>query len=598
MNNKLIIIYILTAMMFGCTDNDISSTLVGYINPGDPQLGEPEGYAGSQTCKECHSAKYELWRGTLHNMALRDPKQRGRTGKAIVADANKNGVADFKDGLDLGVDGSSSDFHQYGANAPILGYSPSRDKCTVMIGQMTFYVDRLYGGNGSFSQIYLTKLDNSYYVLPVKYNEKSRTYSAFRPGNWYKSNLEPLYTPSYPTPVFLGRGFDSFERMCAGCHNTGIFLKYDDETGEYLTGYKELNVGCENCHDAGELHSSLDGGKGVGGIFNPKYLLDGTKDGLKKANEVCGRCHARGSSTATLGGGSYNWFEFPAKLDESGAVISFGQGDVLSDYFTFTTDPLFLWGYNSTDDSFITSRGNHQQLNDINAGAHSPDSGADPSELPTCFTCHDPHGTENDFDIVDSITVGAVLIGIDSDNNTLCLACHASKAPFENISKENVANITDANTFTSIKTEVTKHTKHPYAPEEFKTSKCVSCHMVRAAFSAREYDIASHTFHIITPAQTASTADLGYTPLPNSCDGCHDDTTDSAATKYATFTDYTDDNAVIPASHEQNDSWRETYHKLFIALRGDGDCKTCHLKNSESVQPKANPGCTTHCHGV
>ncbi len=598
-NRNLIALAIsLIAFIVACGGNNISETLVGYVNPGDPQLGEPSEYAGSHSCKDCHLVKYESWRGTLHNMSVRDADQRGLTGKGIVADANDNGTDDFKDGLDLGGDDSSSEFHRYGANAPVLGYDSGAGKYTMTIGEVSYNVDRVYGGNGIFSQVYMTKIGKCYYILPVRYNEASKTYSLFMGDNWYDESDSPIYDTAGKTPVSAGRAYDSFERMCAGCHNTGIFIWYDNATGEYLTGYVELNTGCETCHGAGRSHNDKGGGVGVD-TLNPKDLADGSVSGLKRANEVCGSCHIRGeSAAATAGPVSKNRLLFPAYDDASGDILGYPLGGVLSDYITPTSDPGDYWGYDSSDGSFITSRSNYQQFLDLNNGAHSPGAGGDPSSLPTCFTCHDPHGSDNKADLVSSLTVSGQTVNVSADDNTLCLACHAGREPFENISTNDVAAVTNEDSYDNIKTEVIKHTKHPYSPDEFHTSNCIECHMFKTAGSADEYDIRSHTFNVISPHSSDNMADLGMTPVPHPCSDCHTDTDDYGAQKYDILVEYTGDNAAIHESHEQDAVWRNTYHILYVTLKGDSECQECHMRNVETVLPQANPGCTQYCHGI
>lgn len=598
--NKLYtIVIILLVILCGCSNDDITNTLFGYVNPGDPQLGAPAGYIGSQACKECHETKYESWRATLHNLSLRAPSQRGETGRGVVADSNENGISDFNEHLDLGASDKSTAFQVYGENAPVLGYSASNDKPTIKIGRVTYYVQRTYGGNGSYSQVYLTKLGKSYYILPVQYNEITKTYSVYKGFNWYDPYKQPIYQSSDVTPAQIGRGADSFEKMCSGCHSSGVFIQYDDQRDEYLTGYVELNTGCESCHGGGKNHRDLGGGRGVGGIFNPKNMIDGTPYGLARANAVCGRCHTRGESVAQVSGnGGYMRLNFPAKNDDSGNVLLYALGGLLDDYIINSTNTANYWGYNSSDGSFIASRSNYQQQLDLNIGGHSPYALSDATLLPACFTCHNMHGTLNNSNIVESIVVENTSIATEVDNNTLCLACHAGREPFENITKGNVANISSVISYGVIQAEVSKHTKHPYSPVEFGTGKCTACHMVKTAKSANEFDITSHTFNVISPHYSYEMYSSGSDTIPNSCNGCHNETSDYGVRKYDNFINYTEEIAVIPESHEQDSAWLATYHKLYTSLKGDSECYACHQGDRESVEPLANPGCTTYCHGI
>ena len=106
-----------------------------------------------------------------------------------------------------------------------------------------------------------------------------------------------------------------------------------------------------------------------------------------------------------------------------------------------------------------------------------------------------------------------------NDNNTLCLACHATHGDFEDITFEMVADY-EANV-DAIGEVVSAHTHHPYAPErEMGLSRCSKCHMPKVAKSALAYDIHAHTFEAIAPEKTLMYQDDGG--MPNSCAvSCH-----------------------------------------------------------------------------
>ena len=188
---------------------------------------------------------------------------------------------------------------------------------------------------------------------------------------------------------------------------------------------------------------------------------------------------------------------------------------MLTDFYIQTTSAAKFWPNELPYGK--NSKSHHQQYLDFLTSEHYEN----PFEEVNCWSCHDPHGdTPNEWMIRDEIVEEGLVIPTENDNNTLCLACHASEeGPFELISREMVADPTGANLDT-IKAVVETHTKHPYDPEGTGASRCSKCHNPKVAKSAIEYDIHSHTFWVMSPEQT-----LTYQPeggVPNSCAvSCH-----------------------------------------------------------------------------
>jgi len=116
-------------------------------------------------------------------------------------------------------------------------------------------------------------------------------------------------------------------------------------------------------------------------------------------------------------------------------------------------------------------------------------------------------------------TGAELIIMTANDNNTLCLACHATYGPFADIPVEWVADY--ENNVDNIAAVVTQHTMHDYDPEGTGASRCSKCHMPKAAKSAINYDIHSHTFEPIPPQKTQVYQNVG-TGMLNACAAsCH-----------------------------------------------------------------------------
>ena len=222
--------------------------------------------------------------------------------------------------------------------------------------------------------------------------------------------------------------------------------------------YSELNTGCEKCHGPGSDHAA---GPKAANIINPRKLA------YERNIESCGQCHSRGVSKPS-GSFGYPWNDKDNK--------SYVVGEPLENYYQFRPGE---WGGIQAH-----AKSHHQQWHDLQRSKHY-------AAKVTCAACHDPHGGPNRFQLVKP-----------SNNNDLCLTCHGKRFPNPEA--------------------IRKHTKHPYAPETTRTSRCTSCHMVKTASSAEAGDIHSHDFKIIKPAVSLEAFRKDpKTVAPNSCNGCH-----------------------------------------------------------------------------
>lgn len=402
----------------------------------------PAQYVGSVACKACHADIYDRWKDTLHNQSQQE-----------LTLTNDTVVVDWSGQVTL----KAPDIPEV-----ILKLSePSRGSHLVTLvdrtdvkKSVTYQVVRTYGGWG-WKQRYLIKVGNSHYILPLQWNQAASRWVPYNLQNWYNrdGSLKEL------NPA------NSFEKNCAGCHNTGLVLT-KGPTGEFLSNYVELNIGCEKCHGPGEDHVKAGGRREA--IINPRKLP------YERSLEVCGQCHSRGKS---LPNGTH---DFPWD-DENNRPYEIGKP--LREYFSARPG---LWG-----DPEAHSKAHHQQWLDFLKSSHFS-----PGRL-ACFDCHDPHGSAARFQMVRR-----------DDNNSLCLSCHRGDKRFATID------------------DIRGHTRHNYAPETVGLSRCSTCHMVKTASSAEAGDIHSHTFKIIAPEVSLKQfREVGGRPgaavIPNSCNGCH-----------------------------------------------------------------------------
>ncbi|MHC4341211.1 MAG: hypothetical protein ACYSX0_13490, partial [Planctomycetota bacterium] len=145
-----------------CVDRD------GLPVPDQPNVATEQGYVGSGACRGCHgpvlpavfhASYYDDWAASAH----------GRTGdvipseQTVVADRDGDGTTDFRDGLDLRA---LPEWAAYAGFAPRL--TADGESYAVTLGNRAFAIEALLG-IGRHRQVYLTRMGESLYVLPVAY---------------------------------------------------------------------------------------------------------------------------------------------------------------------------------------------------------------------------------------------------------------------------------------------------------------------------------------------------------------------------------------------------------------------------------------------
>jgi cytochrome c1 len=485
------------------------------------ELEETPTVVGDEYCIACHSWS-AITHEVKHRQALRKPMGKNSliAGKGVVADYDGNGVDDFMDGLDFNQ--ISSVFDPYKPNAPILSYEGGVYYIT--IGELKNRVVITQGGTGDWKQRYLvripvsgtgTGLTRDNYVSPLQYNEKTHGYVAYHPEHWWNPDtMEPWFGAKPPIQDVSARG-RSYSKRCIGCHTTGFRNPMSQNgNGEWIyrpfpatlvpPDYEEqypdydhdgipdiVNIGCEACHGPGSAHI-------LGGGDPDEILAPSTLD-TERSNEICQQCHVRAASVPN------GTFGFPYRDDVGENWIPGRTEMPVSDFYS---DHAGLWP------DGVTSKQHHQQYEDL----YQSSKPTFPFHPIKCVECHSPHRGGKHM-VVTRITDDGLTIPTENDNNTLCLACHATHGAFEEITKEQVAEYEENKGHISEVVEA--HSYHPYGPERsMGLSRCSKCHMPKTAKSAINYDIHGHTFEPIAPEKTIMYQEQGG--MPNACAvSCH-----------------------------------------------------------------------------
>lgn len=304
---------------------------------------------------------------------------------------------------------------------------------------VTFTKDDVAFTYGSkWKQRYFKKVGNDYFVYPAQWDIAAKVWRAYNP----KAGTD-WWIPHYPT--------DQMQRptgpLCDGCHSVN-FNVADNSVAEW-------NVGCEKCHGPGSLHAAKPTKTN---IVNPAKL-----DPVS-GSDTCLQCHTQGQpKTNPINGKYYDW------------PVGYEPGKKLSDYWTLEEHKLGETTFTHfADDS---AHKNRMQGNDfVNSRMHAKGI--------TCFSCHNPHGTEYNADV-------------KKPGNAMCLQCHTTVSP----------------------------TQHSHHSDNSTGNQCIECHMPKIAQTIADVNVRSHTFKFITP-----TASEKY-KIPNACIQCHKDQSNAWATR-------------------------------------------------------------------
>ncbi|MBI4473553.1 MAG: hypothetical protein HY646_12870 [Acidobacteria bacterium] len=219
---------------------------------------QPE-YGGSEACGKCHRAYYESYRKTSmgRSMILASDPEHARNVPADFAAVNPSSKRSYR------VFREGSDLYQSQYTIDPLGR---------IAGERRFKIEYVMG-SGTHGFGYLVKQGDYLVEAPLSYYTGVKMWD---------------FSPGYRTSDF------GFERRvlprCLECHS-GRPQPDASEAGKYRNPpFRELAIGCENCHGPGKRHVDLmsSGGRDTPttvSIVNPGKTPGRAVDG------ICMKCH-------------------------------------------------------------------------------------------------------------------------------------------------------------------------------------------------------------------------------------------------------------------------------------------------------------------
>jgi hypothetical protein len=387
------------AAIFGAVFALLAPENVGRARPRLAQTTSPQdpvsndGYVGSKICAECHGAIYSNFSQTDmgRSMSLVSPKLLETTSNfAPIFDANLNRH------FEVSVSGGHLYQHDYETGPDEKEIFHDTQKVEWIIGS---------GANG-FGAI--VRRGDYLFEAPLSFYSKTQRW-ALSPG--YET-----YDYGFSRPILPG---------CIVCHS-GRPQPVGNGNGRFLDPpFKDLSIGCENCHGPGASHvwEMREIGPGPEGashsIVNPAKLPSWLAD------NICASCHQTGDARVLKPGRNYEDFRPGSALDDTVAILmvpprrdSPPQSDLLEHYFSMTVSKCYKGSGNSL--SCITCHDPHVQPAKQQASAYF---------RLKCLTCH----TEKSC---------AVPLGIRQRKNPPddCSGCHMPKRTVKEISHSMLTN--------------------------------------------------------------------------------------------------------------------------------------------------------------
>jgi predicted CXXCH cytochrome family protein len=230
-----------------------------------PVTGEaaPATFVGSASCRECHKAAFDKWKGSDHERAMDVANERTVLG-------------DFGD-VTFTHRGVTSRFYR-------------RD------GKFLVETEGPGGRRGEFEIAYVFGVRPlQQYLVPFPGGRLQCLTIAWdtERKRWFHLYPDQDIPPS--DWLHWTRNAQNWNGMCAECHSTNLKKGYDAEKQAFTTTWSEISVGCEACHGPGSRHDAWARVPPMArSSLENKGLVVPTL-GITSAQQVelCAPCHSR-----------------------------------------------------------------------------------------------------------------------------------------------------------------------------------------------------------------------------------------------------------------------------------------------------------------
>jgi predicted CXXCH cytochrome family protein len=371
----------------------------------------PLTYTGSEKCQSCHAQQYSNYQHSDHFHAMDSALPR-----SVRGNFNNSYFIYF---------GDTSFFYQRDGRYYVRTKDVQGRKAEFMVS-FTF-------GWRPLQQYLVRFADGRIQTLPFCWDTRDKEKGGQK---WFHIYNKEKILPG--DELYWTGENQNWNNMCADCHTTNFFKKFDVSDNTFHSQWSENRVSCESCHGPASGHLlwvdkkyATDSLKGFAISLNTKKVVwkfDTAKgiaypDQIVKNNtliETCARCHARATrlSDHYYHGQSFLQTHIPSTINTTNYYV---DGQIKQEDYEFG--------------SFLQSKMYSMGV--------------------ACSNCHDPHSME-----------------LKASGKNLCFTCHAPQ-----------------------KFDVFAHTHHR---SNSPGSECVNCHMPVSTYMVVD-DRRDHSIRIPRP---------------------------------------------------------------------------------------------------
>jgi tetratricopeptide (TPR) repeat protein len=350
-----------------------------YLQRSDHSIAPPENkkthFVGSENCQSCHSAVYEKWMGSHHDLAMDRA-----TEDTVLGDFNDAQFTDSHNNV-------TSRFYRKDSK---------------------FYVDT-EGPDGNQGSFEITHTFGAYplqqYLIPFPGGRLQCLNIAWDVAQqkWYR--VPPYEVDGASDWLHWTKGAQTWNGMCAECHSTRLVKDFSIKTESYTTSWFEINVGCEACHGPGSGHVEWANRPAMGRPQDVGYDLLVQTNSIPNTDQIaiCAPCHSR---RFQLGDNDHQGGELldlmvPSLLNEG---LYYPDGQILEEvyvYGSFAQSKMYQHGVSCSDCHDMHSLNLNKKGNGL------------------CLQCH----RASDYDTPDHHFHKREYKGEPSDGH-LCVKCH------------------------------------------------------------------------------------------------------------------------------------------------------------------------------
>jgi len=261
---------VLASISAGCrpetTPDAQRSAAVAQVAPAASPKAQPDAYAGSQSCRDCHEDFYKLWATSWHGLAMQ-PYSAEFAERQLTAPQTDVTIGNRGYRAEIGL--RQGWVREQGPN-----------------GERRYPIVHVMGGKNVY--YFLTPLEQGrLQVLPVAYDVHRHA--------WYDTAASGVrhFPDRRDEPLDWTDRLYTFNTACFNCHVSQWAANYDLETDTYRTTWGEPGISCESCHGpAGEHLRAMK--PGLKGLSSQEIKLIRAKEFThQQTNDLCATCHAK-----------------------------------------------------------------------------------------------------------------------------------------------------------------------------------------------------------------------------------------------------------------------------------------------------------------